>query len=117
VLLVAFVRERRRATPLAGEAKARLDLSGAAPTFWMFLGIAFLFALGNSSDTFLILRAKELGLGVTIVVLMYVVYNTTYSLLALPGDRRRPHWEAGSAGRRLLRIRRRIPGFCLDRRG
>ena len=43
-----------------------------------------MFALGNSSDAFLILRSKDLGLSTTGAVTAYVLYNTTYSLLSLP---------------------------------
>jgi MFS family permease len=84
--LLVFVRERRRQPqPVAkAEGGVRIDLSGASPVFWMFLSISLLFALGNSSDTFLILRAKDLGLSLSIVILMYVLYNASYSLLSLP---------------------------------
>ncbi len=83
--LLAFVRERRRPPqPVAKAPGPKLDLSGASPVFWMFLTISLLFALGNSSDTFLILRAKDLGLSLSIVILMYVLYNASYSLLSLP---------------------------------
>jgi MFS family permease len=84
--LLAFVRERRREPRPAAEAVAGggIDLSGASPVFWMFLSISLLFALGNSSDTFLILRAKDLGLSLAVVILMYVLYNASYSLLSLP---------------------------------
>jgi len=84
--LLVFVRERRRPPQPVAKAtgSAKLDLSGASPVFWMFLSVSLLFALGNSSDTFLILRAKDLGLSLSIVILMYVLYNTSYSLLSLP---------------------------------
>ena len=85
--LLAFVRERRREPrpeKNPTEAVARIDLSGASPVFWMFLSISLVFALGNSSDVFLILRAKDLGLSLAVVILMYVLYNTSYSLLSLP---------------------------------
>ena len=59
----------------------------------MVLGIWVVFSLGNSSDVFLLLRAKELGLGTTLVVLAYAAYNVVYSGLAWPlgalSDRRR----------------------------
>jgi MFS family permease len=86
LVLLAFLRERRRHPQPAAAVGGgvRIDLSGASVVFWMFLGISLLFALGNSSDAFLILRADDLGLGLTIVILMYVVYNVFYSLLALP---------------------------------
>ena len=85
--LLAFVKERRREPqPETAESapSPEIDLSGASPVFWMFLSISLLFALGNSSDTFLILRAKDLGLSLSIVILMYVLYNASYSLLSLP---------------------------------
>ena len=84
VLLIGLVRERRREPKPVVSGERRIDLSGADAVFWMFLSISLLFALGNSSDTFLILRAKDLGLGLTVVILMYVVYNASYSLLSLP---------------------------------
>ena len=52
--------------------------------FWMILAITVLFGLVNSSDAFIILRARDLGMGLTAVVLAYVLYNTLYSLLAFP---------------------------------
>ncbi|HXH20928.1 MAG TPA: MFS transporter [Dehalococcoidia bacterium] len=55
--------------------------------FWFVLAITVLFALTNSSDAFIILRGRDLGMSLTAVVLAYVLYNTLYSLLAYPlGD-------------------------------
>ena len=54
------------------------------PSFKIFLLISFIFALGNSSDAFLILRAQNLGLSVSLVVLAYVLFNFTYALFSLP---------------------------------
>ena len=54
------------------------------PSFKIFLLISFIFALGNSSDAFLILRAQNLGLSVTLVVLAYVLFNFTYALFSTP---------------------------------
>ena len=50
----------------------------------LFLIISFLFSLGNSSDAFLLLQAKNLGLSVTMVVLAYVLYNVTQTAFATP---------------------------------
>ena len=55
---------------------------GAA--YYGFFAVSLVFALGNSSDAFLILRSRNLGLGVSEAVLAYVAYNTSYSLLAMP---------------------------------
>jgi MFS family permease len=53
-------------------------------SFWVALGIWIVFSLGNSSDVFLILRAKDLGLGFTLTVLAYAAYNLVYSGLSWP---------------------------------
>lgn len=50
----------------------------------LFMGASLVFAVGNSSDIFLILRAKDLGLSTTATVLAYVVYNFVYMSAALP---------------------------------
>jgi MFS family permease len=50
----------------------------------LYLLVAFLFTLGNSSNTFLLLRAKGAGFDDTIVILLYFIYNITASALAIP---------------------------------
>ncbi len=52
--------------------------------YWAALGVLILFSLANSSDTFLLLRASELGFSSWGVVLVYSVYNITYSALSYP---------------------------------
>jgi len=54
------------------------------PSFKIFLFISFIFALGNSSDAFLILRAQNLGLSAGLVVLVYVLFNFTYAIFSTP---------------------------------
>ena len=51
---------------------------------WLFLVATLVFALGNSSDVFLILSAKVLGLSTAAVVLAYVLYNFSYIALSMP---------------------------------
>ncbi len=53
-------------------------------SYWYVLGILLLFSLANSSDTFLLLRARDLGYSPWAVVLVYALYNVTYSLLSYP---------------------------------
>ena len=72
----------RPAPTLVGEPKGGGLRFGAA--YYAFLIVSLAFALGNSSDAFLILRSRNLGLGVSEAVLAYVVYNASYSLLAMP---------------------------------
>jgi MFS family permease len=45
---------------------------------------SILFTLGNSSDSFIILRGQERGLNVIQVMLMLMTFNLVYTLLAGP---------------------------------
>jgi MFS family permease len=96
-LLVFYISEKR------GEKKAGVSykLSEFSRDFKIFLLINIAFAIGNSSDVFLILRTKNIfesfggvpsvitstfgSMGITaVVVLTYVAYNITYSLASMP---------------------------------
>jgi MFS family permease len=74
--LVLGVRERRR-PPVPGA--GAIGLAQMPPRFRGFLLGWGLFALANSSDVFLILRARQLASTVTVVA-MYSAYNLTYAL-------------------------------------
>lgn len=50
----------------------------------LYLFVVCLFTLGNSSNAFLLLKAKETGFDDTSVILLYFIYNITASLLSLP---------------------------------
>ncbi|WP_206458040.1 MFS transporter [Anaerovorax sp. IOR16] len=50
----------------------------------LYLLIVFIFTLGNSSNTFLLLRAKSIGFSDTNVVLLYLVYNFSAAILSFP---------------------------------
>jgi len=52
--------------------------------FWMLLLANILFSLGNSSDSFLLLRSRQLGLSEAQVVLAFAVYNMVYALGSTP---------------------------------
>lgn len=82
-LLLRGVGERG-ASPAETPSGPRPKLSDFGGRYYMFLLLSLLFALGNSSDVFLILRARDVGLGVSEVVLAYVAYNAVYALLSLP---------------------------------
>jgi MFS family permease len=54
----------------------------------LYILVAFLFTLGNSSNVFLLLRAKSLGFEDTTIILLYFIYNVSASLLAIPMGKR-----------------------------
>ena len=71
----------------APNCEVRLKLSGLSPELRRFLVIACLFALGNFSYMFFILRAQGLFSGAEAVaapLLLYALFNLVYALLAMP---------------------------------
>lgn len=56
----------------------------ASPAYLKLTGILLLFGLVNSSDMFLLIRAKECGMSETQVILLYIAFNLVYALMAFP---------------------------------
>jgi len=89
VLTVTDPRGRKaRAAAAAGKAtgaaRERLRWSMFPHRFKLYLGAWLPFVLVNSSDVFLILRAKDLGFSTTAVVLAYTLYNLVYAAASVP---------------------------------
>jgi MFS family permease len=83
VLFLFFVREKRKGIfPL--HAKLQFKWHTLDRRLKLFLVFTFIFTLGNSSNQFLLLRAKNLGSTFPIVILLYLFYNITYALFAWP---------------------------------
>jgi MFS family permease len=86
VLAVVVLRgvSERAPAPQERGAQPRLRFRDFGRAYYVFLLISLVFALGNSSDVFIILRARNLGLGVSEAVLAYALFNVVYALLAMP---------------------------------
>ncbi len=83
VAILTRVRETGRG-PSPGAAPPRFRLRGTEPAFRRFLVVMLLFTIGNSSDMFLILRARQLGAGTDAVVLLFAVFNAVYAAASYP---------------------------------
>lgn len=77
---------------------------GFSSAYWLTLGLLMLFAFANSSDTLLLLRAKNLGWNDTQVILGYLLFNLTYAASAYP---------LGVLSDRLGRWRMLVGGWAL----
>jgi MFS family permease len=84
LLLIFLVHEKKNIDENAQKKFVKIDWSALQPKLKVFLFISFIFALGNSSDTFLLLHAKNMGLSTTLVVCMYVLYNISQTIFATP---------------------------------
>ena len=72
--------------------------------FKAFVAIATLFAIGNSSDVFLILKATDTGIKETQIPILYLSFNFIYALTSMP---------AGILSDRIGRKRIILAGFIL----
>lgn len=82
ILLIVFIKEKHRDPVIEGVEK--FHIRALPKKFLFFAFIATIFTLGNSSDAFLILRAKGLEFSLVLTVLTYVLYNITYAAFSLP---------------------------------
>jgi MFS family permease len=53
--------------------------------FWTFLASVLLFTLGNSTDAFLILRANQLGVPVSLIPILWAALHVVKSAASVPG--------------------------------
>jgi MFS family permease len=85
-VIALFVRERRQA-PHRDAFRLKLPPS---PAFRWLLASSLMFGIGNSSDAFILLKAKSVIHSPSVttvtagVILLYVLYNVTYSAVSLP---------------------------------
>jgi MFS family permease len=70
------------------------------PVFYAVLVAVSLFSLGNSSDMFLVMRAQNVGINVSLAPLLGLVFNLTYTLGSWPAgwfsDRFSRRWIAAA---------------------
>ena len=83
LLIIVFITEDRKA-PAVPSARPKLTLQGFDWKFKSFVFITAVFALGNSSDVFLILRAQQLGIPAAVIPAIYLLFNLIYSVSAVP---------------------------------
>lgn len=82
IIAIVFVRENRK------EVQAR-QISPSIPfprdtSIIKFLVVVAVFALGNSSDAFLLLRIQDLGVNALTVPLVYFAFNLVYAAASAP---------------------------------
>jgi len=102
VAVLFLVRETK---PKVGEARLPSLRWRALPRkLQLFLLVTLLFTFGNSSNTFLLLRAKSLGFSPATAILLYLVYNLVYCFVSYP---------AGKLSDRIGRKRLLVSGYAL----
>jgi len=83
VVILFFVREKKHVAKIQAE-KLKFQWQKLDKKLKLFLIFSFIFTLGNSSNQFLLLRAKSLGSPLPKIILFYLVYNIIYALVSYP---------------------------------
>lgn len=85
ISIIPFIKEKK-AEPKQVE---KLTLKGVKLNgkLKLYLAVMFIFCLGNSSNVFLLLKAQELGFSATQVILLYLIFNISSSILAIPSGK------------------------------
>ena len=84
LLLFFFVHEKKEKREPVQREYFWKNISQLDHNLKLYLVIAFLFTLGNSSNSFLLLRAYNIGFDSSTTILLYFIYNLTASLFAIP---------------------------------
>lgn len=103
LLIVFFITEKKKPSSAIAN-RPKLTFRHFDWRFKFFVFIAGIFALGNSSDVFLILRAQQVGVPTAMIPVIYLVFNVVYSLSSIP---------SGMAADRFGKKRIILLGFLL----
>lgn len=84
LVLIFFLKERNSEEKSRQRGLPKISFKGMDRRFVTFTLISALFAIGNSSDAFLILQAKNVGMKEIYIPLAYLVFNLTYTFFSMP---------------------------------
>jgi len=85
VIFLFFIKEKKLRTAYTAKnqrSKPNLNIRQYDKNLQIFFLAQLIFTLGNSSNQFLLLRSMNLGYALSTVVLMYLVFNLSTSLLS-----------------------------------
>ena len=87
LIMFLWIKEKREERVIKSREPFWRNLKKLDGQLKMYLIVVMIFTLGNSSNAFLLLRARSIGFSDTSVILLYFFYNVSASLLAIPAGR------------------------------
>ena len=100
LLMFFFIKEKRTHADAKKREPFWQNIKKLDGQLKLYLFVAFLFTLGNSSNAFLLLRAKSVGFDDNNVILLYLIFNLTASILSIPLGRGQGwHYQRGRTGK------------------
>ena len=97
-----FIKEKKEPRIIKSREPFWKNLRNVDNRLRLYLLVVFLFTLGNSSKTFIILRADSVGFDTAKVILLYFLYSLTAAVLSVP---------AGQLSDRIGRKKLLVPGY------
>lgn len=104
IILIAMVQEVKSSSQGEKKTSFSLNIKGLSKEFKILLLIMAVFSLGNSSDTFLILRSANIGFPQERIPLLYTLFNILYAGLSTP---------MGALSDKIGRVKTIMAGFLL----
>ena len=84
LLMFFFIKEKKTHSDVIKREPFWQNMKKLDSQLKLYLIVVFIFTLGNSSNTFLLLRAKSVGFDDTSVILLYFIFNLTASIFSIP---------------------------------
>lgn len=85
VLIILFLVKEKKPKIVSAQEPIKLRLSIFDKNFKKYLLVVFIFTLGNSSDAFLLLRAKDAGIGIAALPLLWILLHIVKMASSIPG--------------------------------
>ena len=89
-LMVLLVTEQRVA--VAAKSKIDVNLGQFPRRYWNYLVATALFVAGNSSNAFLILQTRDVGVPLETTILIYAAFNLVAALISYPAGALSDRW-------------------------
>lgn len=81
ISVILFVKEARYEKV---EHLGKITLKDFPKKFYVFLGIVFVFTMGNSTDALLLVKANDLGIEAAYIPIIYLIFNAVSVLFSVP---------------------------------
>jgi len=79
--IILFVKDAKKSN---GALSLKMRFKDFPVKYYIFLGIAFTFTLGNSTDALLLVKANDVGIKALFIPLVYLIFNSVSVIFAVP---------------------------------
>lgn len=79
--IIFFVKETKKSK---NNLPTKIVFKDLPTKYYIFLGIVFIFTLGNSTDALLLVKANDVGIKALFIPLVYLIFNSMSVLFAVP---------------------------------